>query len=362
MKRALALIVILAAGIGPSMYASQRTASAMSSAAGKWLASLSADQQQRATFPFESDERMRWHFVPNEQFPRKGVQIKEMSEAQRALAWDLLKTGLSARGFTTARAIMELENILKAVEAPNGRFARNHEEYQFTVFGTPGDKKAWGWRLEGHHVSVRFDIVDGALTSSTPSFFGSNPAEVRVDVPGAAPRGTRVLGAEEDAARALLESLDASQKTAAIVATAAPGEMLTRNDLKANPQEPLGVKASAMTPAQRDKLMALVDVYTGFMTADIAAERLDKLKKAGLDNIAFAWAGETEKGKKHYYRVQGPTFLIEYDNVQNDGNHIHSVWRDFNGDFGADLLRAHLAAVPHEEGGSRTALSILPSR
>src|SRR3954463_13915670 len=164
MKRLLAATLLLCAGIAVSTYASQRSASAMASAADKWLASLSADQKQRATFPFDYDERMKWHFVPNEQFPRKGVQIKEMTEAQRALAWDLLKTGVSARGYSTARSIMELENVLKVVEAPNGRFARDHEAYQFSIFGTPGDPRAWGWRLEGHHVSMRFDIVNRALT------------------------------------------------------------------------------------------------------------------------------------------------------------------------------------------------------
>ena len=345
-RLAFALGAVLVGAVGVTI-ASQRTATAMSTAAAKWLDSLTPDQRQRATFPFDSDERLHWHFVPNESFPRKGVQIKEMSEAQRSLAWNLLKTGLSARGYTTATSIMELENILKSVEAPDGHFARDHEGYQFSVFGTPGDRHAWGWRLEGHHVSVRFDLVNGSLTSSTPSFFGANPAEVRVDVPGAAPRGTRVLGPEEDAARALLDSLDVSEKMTAIVASVSPNEMLTSNALKADPQSPLGLKASAMTPAQREKLMALIDVYTGYMVPDVAGERMERLKKAGLDDIAFAWAGETEKGKKHYYRVQGPTFLIEYDNTQNDGNHIHSVWRDFNGDFGRDLLRDHLKAYPH---------------
>ena len=347
MKRFIFAAALLVAGIGLTTYASQKSATAMAKAADKWLGSLNDDQKPRATFPFESEERMRWHFVPNEQHPRKGVQIKDMSEAQRALATELLKTGLSARGYMTASAIMALENVLKVVEGENRRFPRDHEAYYLSVFGTPGDKKAWGWRFEGHHLSIRFDVVNGAMTSSTPSFFGSNPAEVRVDVPGAAPRGTRVLGAEEDAARALLASLDESQKTTAIVIAAAPNEMLTRNDLKANPQEPMGLKASAMTKAQKDLLMALVDVYAGYMTADVAAERMARLKKAGLDNIAFAWAGETEKGKKHYYRVQGPTFLVEYDNAQNDGNHIHSVWRDFTGDFGQDLLREHLKSIPH---------------
>jgi hypothetical protein len=347
MKRLLLALVFIVIGAAGVMVASQRTASAMAGAANKWLASLNADQKQRATFAFDSDERLRWHFVPNEMFPRKGVQFKEMSEAQRTLARDLIETGLSAHGYMTATSIMGLEKVLQAIEGPNRRFPRDPEAYQLALFGTPGDAHAWGWRLEGHHVSVRFDVVNGSLTSSTPSFFGANPAEVRVDVPNAAPRGTRVLGAEEDAARALLESLDAGQKSTAIVKTDAPEEMVTSNNLQADPLSPLGLKASAMTKAQRDKLMALVDVYTAFMVPDVAAERMERLKKAGLDTIAFAWAGETEKGKKHYYRIQGPTFLVEYDNAQNDGNHIHSVWRDFNGDFGRDLLREHLKAFPH---------------
>jgi hypothetical protein len=124
--------------------------------------------------------------------------------------------------------------------------------------------------------------------------------------------------------------------------------MLTTNIAKADPLSPIGVQASAMTPAQREKLMALIDVYTGVMAPDVAAERMARLRKAGVDKIAFAWAGGAERGKKHYYRIQGPTFLVEYDNVQNDGNHIHSVWRDFDGDFGRDLLREHLKAVPHQ--------------
>ena len=349
MKRlTLTAAALIVAYLGGVAVASQRTASSMANAANKWLASLSADQKQRATFAFDSEERLRWHFVPNEQFPRKGVQFKEMSEVQRALAHELLKTGLSARGYLTATSIVGLEDVLKAIEGENRRFPRDKEAYQFAVFGTPGDKTAWGWRFEGHHVSLRFDIVAGSLTSSTPSFFGTNPAEVRVDVPGAAPKGTRVLGVEEDAGRALLDALDPNQRKTAIVLDTAPAEMLTAANLKADPQNPIGLKAAAMSKAQRDKLMALIDVYTGFMTSDIAAERMEKLKKAGLENIAFAWAGETDKGKKHYYRLQGPTFLVEYDNVQNDGNHIHSVWRDFNGDFGADLIREHLKAVPHQ--------------
>jgi hypothetical protein len=343
MKRIAIAAALVLTFIGGATIASQRSAASMAGAADKWLKSLSADQRQRATFPFDSEERMKWHFIPNEMFPRQGVTIKEMSEPQRALARDLIKTGLSAHGYMTATSIMELENVLQVIEGPQRRFPRDHEAYHLTVFGTPGDKTAWGWRLEGHHISVRFDIVGGSATASTPAFFGSNPAEVR-DGPQ---KGTRVLGPEEDAARALLDSLDEKQKAVAIVLAEAPGDIVTMIAPKVDPLSPIGIKAAALTKPQREKLMQLVDVYTSLMIADVATDRMEKLRKAGLDNIAFAWAGATEKGKKHYYRVQGPTFLVEYDNTQNDGNHIHSVWRDFNGDFGRDLLREHLKSMPH---------------
>jgi hypothetical protein len=343
MKRIAIAAALVLTFIGGATIASQRSAASMAGAADKWLKSLSADQRQRATFPFDSDERMKWHFIPNEMFPRQGVTIKEMSEPQRALARDLIKTGLSAHGYMTATSIMELENVLQVIEGPQRRFPRDHEAYHLTVFGAPGDKTAWGWRLEGHHISVRFDIVGGSATASTPAFFGSNPAEVR-DGPQ---KGTRVLGPEEDAARALLDSLDEKQKAVAIVLPEAPGDIVTMIAPKVDPLSPIGIKAAALTKPQREKLMQLVDVYTSLMIADVATDRMEKLRKAGLDNIAFAWAGATEKGKKHYYRVQGPTFLVEYDNTQNDGNHIHSVWRDFNGDFGRDLLREHLKSMPH---------------
>jgi hypothetical protein len=347
MKRFALAVALVSLGIGSLTVASQRSAAAMAGAANKWLASLTPEQKAQATFGFDSEERLRWHFVPNEMHPRKGVTIKEMSEPQRALAHALLKTGLSARGYLTATAIMELEKVLVVTEGERRRFPRDHEAYFFSVFGTPGDKTAWGWRFEGHHVSVRFDVVGGSMTASSPAFLGSNPAEVRTDVPGAAPKGTRVLGATEDAGRALLEALDDAQRATAIILPVAPTDILTMIVPKVEPLTPAGIKATALTKAQRQKLMDLVDVYAGLVAPDVAAERMDRVKKAGLDNITFAWAGETAKGKKHYYRVQGPTFLIEYDNTQNDGNHVHSVWRDFNGDWGADLLRQHLKSQPH---------------
>ncbi len=317
----------------------------MSKAATQFLDGLSADQRAKAALPFDGEERLRWHFIPNEMFPRKGLMIKDMNETQRRLAHDLLRTGLSAHGYNKITSIIELEDILKAIET-GGKMARNKEEYLFSVFGTPGSKGAWGWRVEGHHISLRFTIADGAVSrnlSSTPMFLGANPAEVR----DGDKKGLRVLGDEEDAARALVMALSADQQKQAIINAVAPTDIVTMNKNDIAPLPDQGVTFASLQPAQQALLTRLIEVYTSTMEADVAAERLAKIKAAGMDKVRFAWAGETEKGKKHYYSIQGPTFLVEYDNTQNNGNHIHSVWRDFNGDFGRDLLREHLKQVAH---------------
>ena len=334
------LVVGLLAALCGAVVAQQRSAPTMTTAATNFLASLTPEQRQRATFAFDSAERMRWHFVP--QFERNGLQLKEMTEPQRKLAHELLKTGLSARGYTTYTQIMQLESILKVVENGSGP-TRDPEGYRFSVFGTPAAKGTWGWRVEFHHVSLHFDVVNGTAISSTPSFAGANPAEVK-DGPQ---KGQRTLGMLEDTARALVTALDESQRKVAIFTNVALNDIVTGNALDIKPLSPDGVKASAMTATQRDLLTKILDAYAGLMAADIAADRMAKLKKAGIENIAFAWAGSTERGQKHYYRLQGPTFLIEFDNTQNDGNHVHSVWRDFNGDFGRDLLRDHVKSSTH---------------
>ena len=330
---------------GGAMLASQKSAATMAKAAGQFLDGLNADQRAKAAFPFDGEERLRWHFIPNEMFPRKGLMIKDMSEEQRRLAHDLLRTGLSARGYHKVTSIIQLEDILKVIEA-GGKLARNKEEYLFSVFGVPGPKGPWGWRVEGHHISMRFTINDGSVTNhvaSSPMFLGSNPAEVR----DGAQQGLRVLGEEEDAGRALVQALTADQLRTALVHATAPADILTmnKNDITPLPEE--GILYSALQPKQQEMLVRMIEVYTSTMEADVAAERMALAKRGGLDKVRFAWAGSTEKGQKHYYRIQGPTFLVEFDNTQNDGNHVHSVWRDFNGDFGRDLLRDHLAAVAH---------------
>ncbi|MDP2322347.1 MAG: DUF3500 domain-containing protein [Acidobacteriota bacterium] len=328
-----------------ALFASQRSAAAMARAAGQFLDSLTPDQRARAAIAFDSDDRLRWHFLPNEMFPRKGLMIKDMNEAQRRFAHGLLRTGLSASGYSKVTSIIQLEDVLKVMEA-GGRFARNKEDYQFSVFGTPGPKGAWGWRVEGHHISIRFTINDGSATSqvaSSPMFLGSNPAEVRVgDL-----KGTRVLAEEEDTARALVQSLSADQLKSAVINATAPNDILTMNKTDITPLPDEGILYSALQPAQQGLLRKVIETYANVMEADVAAARMKVATGAGLDKLRFAWAGSTEKGQKHYYRIQGPTFLIEFDNAQNDGNHVHSVWRDFNGDFGRDILREHLAAVAH---------------
>jgi len=339
------IVSMLAIFTGSVIVASQNSAAAMAKNANAFLDSLSAEQKAKAALPFEGEERLRWHFIPNEMFPRKGLMIKDMNESQRRLAHDLLRSGLSARGYTKVTSIIELEDILKVIEA-GGRFARNKDEYLFSVFGTPGAKGNWGWRVEGHHISLRFAVVDGAVkgdVSSSPMFLGTNPAEVQDGVK----KGLRVLAEEEDAARALLASLPADLMMQAIANAVAPNDILTMNKNDITPLPDQGVTYSALPAKQQALLVRLIEVYTSNMEADLAAARMTRLRNAGLDTIRFAWLGETEKGKKHYYSVQGPTFLIEYDNTQNNGNHIHSVWRDFNGDFGRDVLRDHLKAVAH---------------
>jgi hypothetical protein len=278
-------------------------------------------------------------------FPRKGLMIKDMNEAQRRLAHDLLRSGLSARGYNKVTAIIELEDILRAIET-GGKMARDKEEYLFSVFGAPAAKGNWGWRVEGHHISIRVTIADGAVSrqlSSSPMFLGANPAEVR----DGDKKGLRVLGEEEDAARALVMALSSAQQQQAVINAVAPNDIVTMNKTDITPLPDRGVTFASLQPGQQAMLTRLIEVYTSNMETDIAAERMARIKAAGMDRVRFAWAGEIEKGKKHYYMVQGPTFLIEYDNTQNNGNHIHSVWRDFDGDFGRDLLREHLRQVAH---------------
>ena len=312
----------------------------MAAAANKLLDSLSADQKAKAVFEWKNEERFNWHFIPK---ARQGLTLKDMSADQRKLALALVRSAMSDHGYRKTTNIMSLEMILRELEGPRGAMVRDPELYYFSIFGKPDPKGTWGWRVEGHHLSANFTIVKGEMFSSTPTFLGTNPAEVRQG-----PRkGLRVLAAEEDLARALLASFDETQRQSAVIDETAPKDILTFNKRKVTPLDPAGLPASRMTRAQKEQLRELVKTYIGNVRSEMAAIDLQRIEKAGWDKLVFAWAGPAEKGQGHYYRVQGPTFLLEYDNTQNNANHVHSVWRDFDHDFGEDLLRKHYEEVPH---------------
>lgn len=321
------------------------SAAEMAEAAQVWLASLGEEQKAMAVYPLADAERENWHFIPKPfegEGMRRGLTIRDMRPDQRHLAIALLSTGLSHRGLATALEIMSLEQVLWELE--NQAPKRNPEMYYVTIFGEPG-AKAWGWRFEGHHLAMNFTIADGKVVSGTPNFFASNPAEVR-EGPRA---GLRVLAREEDVARALVKSLDEAQRAKALVADEAPDDILTSAESKVGPLGGEGVPFSDLKPDQQAQLKALVEVYVRRVKADVADDELAAIKAAGMDKVVFAWLGGTERGDRHYYRVQGPTFLLEYANTQNGANHVHAVWRDFAGDFGRDLLREHYQAYHRGE-------------
>ena len=313
-------------------YSRMHTPGIMAEAAKAFLASLDPEQRARATFQFQDDERFDWHYIPKE---RKGLPFKDMTAEQKHLAHALLSAGLSQRGYIKAVSIMSLDEVLRILEHGTGP-VRDPERYFFSVFGEPAETGIWGYRVEGHHVSQNFTIVNGKVLVA-PSFFGANPAEVREG-----PRkGLRVLGREEDLGRAVVQSLTAEQKKTAIVSADAPGEILTGPSRKAAlTGQPSGIAASKLTAQQRELLQNLLDEYCNNVPEQVAQVREEQIKKAG-GNLYFAWAGGEQVGQPHYYRIQSPAFLIEYDDTQNNANHIHTVWRDIEGDFGLDLLKEH---------------------
>lgn len=306
----------------------------MAQAANNLLSTLTPEQKTKTVFEFKDTERSNWHFIPR---ARKGLPLKEMTPEQRLLAEALLATGLSHTGYSKALSIMSLEAVLREIEKGKvGGAVRDPEMYFVSIFGAPGTKEPWGWRLEGHHLSLNFTTAGDAAPSMTPSFFGTNPGEVR-EGPRA---GTRILANEEEMGRKLVKSLNAEQKKTAVLQIETPKEIFNdpkRTDLT----RPEGVAQTALTAEQSAQLVALIKVYLGRHRPDVAAEDWAKIEAAGLGKIQFAWAGGLERGEPHYYRVQGTTFILEYDNTQNDANHVHSIWRDVEHDFGGDLLKAH---------------------
>jgi len=306
---------------------------AITGAATAFLAALPADARRRAVFAFEDKERFNWHYVPRS---REGMPFKAMPAPARAAGHELMKASLSSVGYGKALNVFRLESVLRQLETFGG-LLRDPDNYAVTVFGTPGPGAPWGWRLEGHHLSLNFTLVPGKPIAVTPAFFGANPAEVR----SGEAKGLRTLAREQDLGRALAQSMDGAQRKRMLIGDRSLGDIVAGPGRTEGLTTPAGVPLSDLGPAQREQMVALVETYARNMRTEFAEDELKRMLEAGLERLHFAWAGPIDPGHAHYYRVHGPTVLIEFDNTQNDANHIHSVWHDPRNDFGADLLRAH---------------------
>lgn len=316
----------------------------LAAAAQHFLGSLRPALHERAALAFEDAARTDWHFVPRD---RAGVTLKEMNDEERRAAHALLRATLSTRGYLKADAVMQLDAVLREMAREAGREdpSRDPERYFIAVYGKPSSDRPWGWRIEGHHLSLNFTGAGGEEFAVAPAFLGANPAEV-LHGPHA---GLRVLAAEEDLARELLASLDAAQRKAAIISDQAPREvLLLPGRAVSSIGEAVGLAAAEMRADQRAMLSRLIEEYAHNLEHDLAHQQLDRITAAGIEKVRFAWAGSDVRGQPHYYRLHGPTFVIEYDNTQDGANHVHTVWRDVERDFGADLLRRH---YEHDHGG-----------
>jgi hypothetical protein len=332
---ALTALVVLA-GLAHVRQATEPPGLKMVDAGDKFLASLTPEQKGKATFAFDDKERLNWHFIPlqdaNRKPTRKGLPLFDMTDAQKDAARALLRAGTSANGFTKATTIMTLEAILHELEK-GGRTVRDPGWYFFTVFGTPAKTGKWGWRVEGHHLSLNFTLDGGQIVAATPTFFGANPAAVK-DGPR---KGLVTLPEAEDLARELFKSLDEDQKKLAHQGTQF-GEVQGQTAApKVGP--PKGLAGARMTAPQQTLLVKLLRSYADRMPPEVAETEMNEVKKAGVDKVHIAFAGSAEPGKPHTYRIQGPTFVVEFlnvqaDSAQNSANHIHSCWRNTHGDFG----------------------------
>ena len=315
------------------------TAQEMAEAARAWLAMLDASQRAKATFPFETAERLNWHFIP---MARQGLSRGEMDGAALEAADALMSIGLNPAAYERARQIIDHELILGEIEARAGAssFRRLPELYFHSVFGEPGDGP-WGWRVEGHHLSLNFTIIDGEVAAATPCFLGANPAQVF----HGPHKGRRIMRQEEDLARELYTSLDADLRSVATIYEVAPSEMLMRNSKRVDMASPAGVAAGALPADSRGKLMTLIRTYVDRHEGRLAERAMREIETAGVNDIHFGWAGGDRPREPHYYRIHGPRFFVEYDNTQDYANHVHSVWRDIDNDFGYDALAAHYEAA-----------------
>jgi len=342
MRTLLGLVLLAVFQSAIAQHATGPAAMRMREAAERLLAALPQAARASVQREFDDRDRLDWHYTPRS---RNGVALKELDAKGREAVHALLRQALSAAGYRKVVNVIELELVLREIEAFG--LMRDPERYHLTVYGKPDRKAAWGWRFEGHHLSLHFTLAGENLVVDTPSFFGANPASVQKG----AKKGLRVLAAEEDEARALLAMLSEEQRREAVFDTRTYGDIVTGNADKVDPLAPAGIAAAKLDEKQRTQLLKLVDAYASTFEPGLAQARMARVREGGVEGIRFGWAGALERGKRHYYRIQGSLFLIEYDASQGDGNHVHSVWRDFSGDFGRDLLRMHYDAAkgtPHK--------------
>ncbi len=311
---------------------------AMVRAVSSVLAALDETRRRRASFTFADTERLNWHYIPR---TRAGLAFKDMPAQARAATHELLKAGLSAVGYAKATNIIRLEEVLRQLETFG--LSRDPENYYVTIFGTPGTVEPWGWRVEGHHLSLNFTIVPGRPVAVTPAFMGANPATV----PSGALQGLRTLKDEQEVGLALAQSLAPPLRQRLVIAPRSLGDIVSGPGRRQNLKAPAGVPLGDMGDEQRALALRLLETYARNMRTEIAEAELRAIQEAGLERIHFAWAGPIDPSRGHYYRLHGPTVLIEYDNTQNEANHIHSVWHDPRNAFGADLLRAHYLSGHH---------------
>ncbi len=338
--RWLVLVVVLCVvSVTTHARAADSSGPAMTEAAKRFLASLDEKAKAVATMPFDDPRRMDWHHVPKPQ--RKGLQYRDMTEPQRQLCHALLKTGFSPSGYAKACTIMSMENNVKEGERIHGTkltHLRDPLRYFLTIFGEPSDA-TWGWSFEGHHLSLNYVIRGGTIAADAPNAWGANPATIHDFVQGGPPVGTRTLADEEQPAFDLVAALDDAQRAKAIVSPKPPGEYRDPGKPRPPSAPPVGCPAAEMNEAQRGKLMSLIEAYLANLPQDVADSRLAEITGDGIEKVHFGWWGGTKPGEPHYFRVQGPAFLIELVNIQSDpagnpANHIHTIWRSMRNDFG----------------------------
>ena len=318
-------------------HAHAQAAADMAAAAAAWLDSLSPEQRAKATYEYMDGERVFWYYPP---LNRHGLALRDMDDEQRKRAYGIMESGLTPRAYKQASQIIDHETILGKLEKERGvvSFVRDPELYYFTVFGEPGGEDPWAWRVEGHHVSLHYSVWGDNVISTTPFFFGANPAEA----PQGPQQGLRILGDRQDLAMELVNGLTSEQRRRAVIYPEAPYDILTYNSSRAVFPQEEGLPGSQMNGAQREMLMTIINEYVTTIREDVAQDKLNAIREQGLDDFYFAWGGGLENNTKHYYRIHGGNFIVEYDNRQNDANHIHSVLRDEENDFANDVLREHL--------------------